>query len=82
MLEIEKLEKREKELLKENQGLQEEWTKVNNYIKQIENKIISNNGAIVEVRNFLKPIKDKNAASLAGEKKKETSKENKVDKNK
>jgi len=82
MLEVEKLEKREKELLKENKDLQEEWTRVSNYLKQVENQIISKNGAIIEVRNFLKPIKDKNAASLAGEKKKEDKKENKVDKNK
>lgn len=82
MLEVEKLEKREKELLKANQELQKRWEEASRYVKQVENQIISNNGAIVEVRNFLKPIKDKNAASLAGEKKKEDKKENKVDKNK
>ena len=80
--EVEKMEKRGRELVEENKKIEEEVIKVdkelarlNTYRQQLVNQLLKNNGAIELVNTFLTPIVEKNKDAIVAEVKKEEKKE-------
>jgi len=80
MMEVEKLEKREKEILKANDDLNEKFKQASTFIGQLKEQYAINMGALSEVRSFLEAVKGKNVVSLDNEKKKKIKKELKKNK--
>ncbi len=84
MKEIEKMEKRGKELVAENERdsaeiekCDKELNRVSSIKQQLINQVLERNGAIKEVNNFLNVLKEKNKDTLEAEVKKEEKKESK-----
>ena len=59
-IEREKLEARKKEILKKNEELNEQFTKVNNWIAQARSEYAANMGRIDELDKFIAAIVIKN----------------------